>query len=216
WIIFSLDGDARLVLHLGMTGQLTVVSTNEPRLPHTHLIFELDRGADEWRFRDVRRFGSARLFTSAEEADRFFEEAGLGPEPSAVPAAYWRKRLQGTRRCLKAILLDQRVVAGVGNIYADEALFEARLNPARLGHTLTTAESQRLRQAVRKVLRRAIDKRGSSIRDYVGGNGVKGSFQSEFRVYDRSGEPCVRCEMPVSRVVMAGRSTHFCPRCQRP
>src|SRR5262249_19129608 len=114
----------------------------------------------------------------------------------------------------KAVLLDQRMVAGVGNIYADEALFEARLNPGRLAHTLTKEEARRLRRSIRTVLRRAIEKRGSSIRDYIGGNGAKGDCQNEFRVYDRDGKPCLRCKMPVSRLVMAGRSTHFCPTCQ--
>src|SRR5207253_4985470 len=124
---------------------------------------------------------------------RYLAGIGLGPEPFGVEAAYWRRQLAKTRRCLKAVLLDQRVVAGVGNIYADESLFAARLHPARLGSSLTAREVSRLREAVPAVLTRAIDKRGSTIRDYVGGSGPGGGFQHEFCVYGRTGAPCVRC-----------------------
>jgi formamidopyrimidine-DNA glycosylase len=214
WIIAHLDRDLHLVLHLGMTGQLTVVPARATRLPHTHLIFHLDGGAQQWRFRDVRRFGSAVVIGNAEELRTFFASGGLGPEPFDLQPSYWSERLAGTRRCLKAILLDQRVVAGVGNIYADEALFEARLHPTKLGSAVTTRAAERLRRAVVAVLRRAIDKRGATIRDYIGGNGRKGGAQREFRVYGRTDEPCARCRRPIARIVLAGRSTHFCPRCQ--
>jgi formamidopyrimidine-DNA glycosylase len=214
WIIIQLDRAMHLVIHLGMTGQLTVVAARTPRLPHTHLVFDLDGGGRQLRFRDVRRFGSATLYPNAAELKQSFDENGLGPEPFEVSSKYWCDRLASTQRCLKAILLDQRVVAGVGNIYADESLFEARLHPARLGSELEARSAQRLRRAIETVLRRAIDKRGSSIRDYVGGSGVKGDYQREFRVYGRTGEPCVRCKTPIARFVLAGRSTHVCPRCQ--
>ena len=112
------------------------------------------------------------------------------------------------------MLLDQRVVAGVGNIYADESLFEARLHPARMASGLSAAEADRLRKAVTTVLPRAIERRGSTIRDYVGGSGLRGGYQDEFRVYGRTGEPCPRCGTPIDCLRVAGRSTHFCPRCQ--
>ena len=147
--------------------------------------------------------------------DQFFDEAGLGPEPWDLEPAYWRERLAATDRPLKAILLDQRVVAGVGNIYADESLFEARLHPARAGRSLTRAEAERLRRGIVTVLERAIERRGSSIRNYVGGSGLKGGYQEEFRVYGRTGEPCLRCRAPIERVRLAGRSTHYCPKCQK-
>ncbi len=214
WIVVRLDRDLHLVIHLGMTGQLTVVPAGQPRKDHTHLIFALDRGAWQLRFRDIRRFGSATLFSGADEVRRFFAESGLGPEPFGLAPAYWKERLLSTARCLKAILLDQRIVAGVGNIYADEALFAARLHPAQLGRATRPSEATRLRQAIVQVLRRAIDKRGSSIRDYVGGSGLQGQFQEEFRIYGRTGQPCVRCRTPVVRLVLAGRSTHHCPKCQ--
>src|SRR5262249_21188467 len=117
---------------------------------------------------------------------------------------------------LKAVLLDQRVVAGVGNIYADESLYEARLHPARRGRDLKPAEARRLRRAVTKVLDRAIDRRRSTIRDYVDGAGRGGGYQEESRVYGQTGKPCRRCRRPIACVRLAGRSTHFCPRCQEP
>ncbi len=214
WIVIDLDDQSEIVWHLGMTGQLTVVSAGQPRRPHTHIVLGLDEGERELRFRDVRRFGSAVWFPDRQAVERSFTEAGLGPEPFDLDRNTWRRRLAGTRRCLKAVLLDQRAVAGVGNIYADESLFEARLHPAQLGRQTSRRQAERLRQAIVTVLSRAIERRGSSIRDYVGGSGTPGSYQAEFRVYGRPGEPCPRCGRPIERVRLAGRSTHFCPRCQ--
>lgn len=214
WICIDVSGP-RLLIHLGMTGQLTVAPSREPRQNHTHLIFPLDDGESELRFRDVRRFGSASVFADEPSLNQFFAANGLGPEPFDLNSVYWRKRLCRARRNLKAILLDQRVVAGVGNIYADEALFEARLYPRLLGTDLSGVQAQRLRRAIVTVLRRAIERRGSSIRDYVGGDGQQGGYQREFRVYGRTGEPCSRCRRPIHRIVLAGRSTHFCPKCQK-
>lgn len=214
WILVGLDADLYLVFHLGMTGQLTVVPRGQAPAAHTHLKLDLEGGEHQLRFRDIRRFGSATLFLSRPALDRFFEESGLGPEPFALDARYWRERLGATARCLKAILLDQRVVAGVGNIYADEALYQARLHPARLGQDMGPAEANRLRRAILTVLNRAIERRGSSIRNYVGGSGLQGGYQREFRVYSRTGQPCPRCRQPIERIRLAGRSTHFCAHCQ--
>jgi formamidopyrimidine-DNA glycosylase len=215
WIVAALDHGLHLVIHLGMSGQLTVVSAKEPRADHTHIVLDLDRSGRQLRFRDIRRFGSATLFTDPEQLERFFEQSGLGPEPWDLPPLSWRDSLGATSRCLKAVLLDQRVVAGVGNIYADEALFEARLPPAQLGRDTSAREAGRLRRAIVTVLERAIDRRGSSIRNYVGGSGLQGEYQNEFRVYGRTGQPCPRCRTPIERIRLAGRSTHYCPRCQR-
>jgi formamidopyrimidine-DNA glycosylase len=214
WIIVCFEDGQRLVVHLGMTGQLTVASDAMPLLSHTHLVFKLHGGTTQLRFRDIRRFGSATLVKDPLALDQFFRRAMLGPEPFALSRIYWRKALARTSRCLKAVLLDQRVVAGVGNIYADESLFEARLPPALPGRRAEAAEADRLRIAIGKVLRRAINRRGSSIRNYVGGSGLQGRYQNEFRVYGRDGEPCIRCGVPLERIRLAGRSTHFCPRCQ--
>jgi formamidopyrimidine-DNA glycosylase len=214
WIVVELRGGLFLVIHLGMTGQLTVVPAKSPRANHTHVVFAVQPGSEQLRFRDIRRFGSARVFPDREALDRFFQDAGLGPEPFDVEPAYFRDQLARTERCLKAVLLDQRVVAGVGNIYADESLFEARLHPTRLGCRTTAAEADRLRRSVQKVLHRAIERRGSSIRNYVGGAGLKGQYQEEFRVYSRAGQPCPRCRTPIERIRLAGRATHYCPQCQ--
>jgi formamidopyrimidine-DNA glycosylase len=197
-----------------MTGQLTVKPAREPVPAHTHLILSLEGGQNELRFRDARRFGSATLFCEARQVEQFFDQAGLGPEPFDLDAKYWQERLATTKRCLKAVLLDQRVVAGVGNIYADESLFQACLHPARLASQTSTEEAMRLRKALVRVLNRAIRQRGSSIRDYVGGSGRQGQYQHEFRVYRRAGQPCPRCHGPIECIRLAGRSTHFCARCQ--
>lgn len=214
WILIELERELRLVMHLGMTGQLTVEPSKTRPRPHTHLIFNLDHHSTQLRFRDVRRFGCASLFDSPEEVESFFEENRLGPEPFDLSAEYWHTQLSKTERCLKAVLLDQRIVAGVGNIYADESLFEAGLHPSRLASSVTQEEAARLGQAVKAVLTRAIEKRGSSIRDYIGGSGEKGEFQDEFKVYACTSRPCTRCDAPIARIVLAGRSTHFCRMCQ--
>jgi formamidopyrimidine-DNA glycosylase len=214
WIVIDVEEAGHLVVHLGMTGQLTIVNETEPLAPHTHLVFGLDDGPREVRFRDIRRFGSATLFAGREALEAFFAGNGLGPEPFDLPAEYWQKQLAATRRCLKAVLLDQGVVAGVGNIYADEALFRAGLHPARLAFTLEATEADRLGRAVAEVLTEAIERRGSTIRDYVGGSGLRGGFQDEHRVYGRTGQPCSRCGTPIDCARLAGRSSHFCPRCQ--
>jgi formamidopyrimidine-DNA glycosylase len=214
WIVCDLDGGRRLVFHLGMSGQLKIVAADAERESHTHLIFGLDDSWRQLRFRDYRRFGSATLYESPAELEKFFARARLGPEPFALDPAYWRSQLWKTSRSLKAVLLDQRVVAGVGNIYADETLFQAKLHPKLPADRLDVRAAARLRRAIVKVLTRAINRRGSSIRNYVGGEGLEGNYQREFRVYGRTGEPCPRCATPIQCLRVAGRATHFCPQCQ--
>jgi formamidopyrimidine-DNA glycosylase len=211
WILLDL-GTPWLLVHLGMTGQFTVA--NGPRETHTHVVFTLDDD-NELRFRDVRRFGSVTVHPDRATLDAFFASSGLGPEPFDCDPVHWRQALQATRRNLKAILLDQTIIAGVGNIYADESLFEARLHPTLSGQELNAKQQKALRQAIVSVLTRAIERRGSSIRDYIGGSGLKGQMQDEFRVYGRTSEPCLCCETPIEKITLAGRSTHFCPKCQR-
>lgn len=213
WIIIGLSGDATLVVHLGMTGRLYVVPRRAALEPHTHLVFPLVRGEQELRFRDVRRFGSVGVFTQP-ELMHFLGEQRLGPEPFELSTAQLFKSLQGTSRNLKAVLLDQSVVAGVGNIYADESLFEARLNPRQLGRATSREEACRLRRSIVKVLTRAIEHNGSTIISFYYGDGESGSYQNEFRVYGRKGEPCRRCKTAIQGIRLAGRATCFCPRCQ--
>jgi formamidopyrimidine-DNA glycosylase len=214
WILLEFQGGRCLVLHLGMTGQLQVWPATAAERDHVHLVLALD-DRRELRFRDIRRFGGVTLFSDLAARQAFFEDSGLGSEPFDLDASAWRARLAATTRCVKAVLLDQRMVAGVGNIYADESLFEARMNPGRHADSLTRQEADRLRRAIGTVLDRAINKRGSSIRDYIGGSGLKGGYQKEFRVYGRTGDPCGRCKQPIARIRLAGRSTHYCPQCQK-
>jgi formamidopyrimidine-DNA glycosylase len=213
WIIVELDTGSRLLIHLGMTGQLVAVDAEAPLESHTHLVMTLDN-TRHLRFRDIRRFGSATLFDTDEALQKFFCDAKLGPEPWELNPADWHAKVTGTTRALKALLLDQGMVAGVGNIYADEALFHSRLHPTLTGTVLDRVATERLRRGIVAVLERAIECRGSSIRNYVGGSGLRGGYQEEFRVYGRKGKPCVRCKTPVARMRLAGRATHYCPRCQ--
>ena len=213
WILMDISGDFCLIIHLGMTGQLCVFPRQEPLEDHTHLVFELGNGAYQLRFRDVRRFGSAELIPSAKVTD-FFEKKHIGPEPFDVDPDYWHKAIKASKRNMKAILLDQQVVCGVGNIYADESLYAAGIHPARKGASLSHEESQKLIKCVEKVLKNAIEKRGSTIRDYIGGSRLKGGFQDEFMVYGRDEESCMKCNSKIHRQVLAGRSSHFCPKCQ--
>jgi formamidopyrimidine-DNA glycosylase len=213
WLLLELDGAAFLMVHLGMTGRFTVVTPGTKQEPHTHLVFRLDND-HELRFRDARRFGSVTYFPDRPGWEAFLATR-LGPEPWDLKAAEFRAALKNTKRPVKAVLLDQTVVAGVGNIYADEACFAARIDPRRVGNALRPAEADRLLHAIRVVLDRAIEAGGSSIRDYVGGSGQPGGYQDRFLAYGRTGEPCPRCGTPIESVRLAGRSTHYCPRCQR-
>ncbi|HET6575177.1 MAG TPA: bifunctional DNA-formamidopyrimidine glycosylase/DNA-(apurinic or apyrimidinic site) lyase [Fimbriiglobus sp.] len=214
WIVLDLDAGPRLVVHLGMTGQFTVAPVSEPVREHTHLVIELEGGESQLRFRDARRFGSVELFAD-EAAVRTFLTDRLGPEPAEIAPEAFRAALRRTGRPVKAVLLDQTVVAGVGNIYADEALHRAGLHPERRGKTVTAAEADRLREAVAAVIAAAIECRGSTIRDYVGGSGCRGGYQDEFHVYGRTGEACLSCFESIEVVRVAGRSSHYCPACQK-
>ena len=201
-----------LVIHLGMTGKLTVIRSGESVPPHTHVFFVLDDGR-ELRYTDVRRFGRM-LFLPESRLAEFTRP--LGKEPLEISAEEFCQRLGSRRARIKALLLDQKVMGGVGNIYADESLFRARLHPARIAQNLTKKELLALHGAVRRVLEEAIRSRGSSISDYVDSEGRRGNFQHRHRVYQRDGKPCFRCKAIIRRVIVAGRSSHFCPRCQPP
>ena len=211
WIIVE-SNRGPLLVHLGMSGQFFVISAEHPVRPHTHLIVELGK-AKQLRFRDPRRFGSVAHFNDVSSVEKYLEER-LGPEPFDLQSKAWRESLGRSRRSIKAVLLDQTTIAGVGNIYADEALFVARIHPGILASELTRQQAERLRKALPKVLNFAIQLRGSSIRDYVGGRGRRGRMQREFQVYGRTGQPCPKCKTSIRRIRLAGRSTHFCPQCQ--
>jgi formamidopyrimidine-DNA glycosylase len=204
--------DQRLYLyvHLGMTGQLTLRERGYPVAPHTHGFFALDDGR-ELRYTDIRRFGRIRL-VGASLAAGF--RSLLGSEPLEITLEEFRARFGGRRARIKALLLDQGVLRGLGNIYTDESLFRARIHPARLASKLTESQMAALYHAVREILTAAIRLRGSSISDYVDSEGNRGEFQRLHRVYQREGKPCVRCAAKIRRVIVAGRSSYFCPHCQ--
>lgn len=215
WMFFRLTDDNTLVIHLGMTGRLLVEPARSPVARHTHLRLGLDEGGEELRFIDPRRFGELALYSPAGIAARFGAPR-LGPDATRVTRRQLAASVTRAHRRLKAILLDQRVVAGIGNIYADEILFAARLAPQTLGTELAPPEIDRLHRALRRVLARAIRHNGTSIRDYVTGQGVPGDFQRLLRVYGRAKLPCKICQHPIelNRGIVTGRATHWCPACQ--
>lgn len=213
WFVDT-DDDQTLVGHLRMTGQIRVQPADEPRLPHTHLVATLDDGR-ELRWRDVRRFGWMHLLPSDDVAG-LPELANLGPDALAIDQATFAAGLRGSARGLKALLLGQELLAGLGNIYVDEALHRARLHPTLPANRLSAARAERLYVAVREVLLAAVAARGSSVDgQYVAVDGERGSYQAAHQVYGRAGQPCAACGTPIVRIVAAGRGTHFCPSCQR-
>ena len=209
------DGAARgellLVIHLGMTGQLTVVAADTEVKPHTHVFFMLD-DRRELRFCDPRRFGRMLVATPA-DGEKIL--GPLGADPLEVSEADFRQLITSRRARIKALLLDQTVFRGMGNIYTDESLWRAKIHPARLGANLKPGEIKKLHRAMRAILKEAIRLGGSSISDYVGANGEPGEFQIRHRAYDREGKKCFRCGAKIRRMIVAGRSSYFCPKCQR-
>ena len=215
YLLFHLDSQELFVVHLGMTGQLRVTAPDAPLETHTHLVLRLDDGR-QLRYRDVRRFGRL-LFGVEEELLRERRLPRLGPEPidpNFTGDDLYRK-LRGRRAPLKALLLDQAVVAGVGNIYADESLYRARIRPDRPAGRLSRKSARRLREALHDSLQLGIANRGSSVDDYRDGFGERGRQQEELLVYGRGGQPCPSCGRPLAVVRLAGRTTVFCRRCQR-
>ena len=202
------------IVHLGMTGRLLVSDAAVPIPAHTHAIWRLGSGR-ELRFVDARRFG--RLAIHARDAStaqsKGFE--GTGREPLTISSADFISLFRGRKTPIKAALLNQKLLHGVGNIYADESLFRAGIRPKRMAGRLTREELERLRAALQIVLKHAIELGGSSVSDYVDADGVRGFFQLEHRVYLRGGQPCLTCGTPIRRTVLAGRGTHYCPTCQK-
>jgi formamidopyrimidine-DNA glycosylase len=205
FILVSLQGGGYLVIHLGMTGRLLL---GGPPGKHTHAILTLDRGV--LLYDDSRQFGCLQF--SQEFPARV---ARLGPEPLEVPFSEFAAGLRRRKTRIKALLLNQAFLRGIGNIYADEALFRAGIHPLALASRIRSDRARRLYEAITAVLTEAIAAGGSSISDYVDAQGRKGFFQFSHRVYQRTGEPCVKCGTPVRRLLVAQRSSHFCPQCQK-
>jgi formamidopyrimidine-DNA glycosylase len=211
YLVFTLSDDETAIVHLKMTGHLSVVPAETPADPYAHTVFELDDGR-ELRFRDPRKFG--RVYLVHDPADVL---GPLGPEPlpEDFTAQALEERLRGRKRVLKPLLLDQTFIAGIGNIYADEALFHAGLRPTRISNTLTGEEIAALHAAIQRVLAMGIEREGASISTYVKPDGQKGDMQNAVSVYDRARQACYTCGRPIERIVLGGRSTHYCPHCQR-
>ncbi len=221
-VVIELSGDSALTIHLKMTGQLFVVPADAPADPYVRVALELADGR-EIRFRDIRKFGKVGLYGRDPVTGELTSEVGgagvfasLGPEPldPTFTLREFRRRLRRRKGRLKPLLLDQSFLAGVGNIYADEALWTARLHPLRTVGTVRRPDERRLYAAVRTILAEAIERRGSSIDDYTAPDG-DGSMQERLQVYQRTGEACRRCGRSVKRIVIGARSTHFCSWCQR-
>ncbi|MGZ7065395.1 MAG: bifunctional DNA-formamidopyrimidine glycosylase/DNA-(apurinic or apyrimidinic site) lyase [Candidatus Aminicenantales bacterium] len=212
--IIACEGGLSLVFHLKMTGQLLLAASGETRDKHTRLIVKFGDGGPELRFRDVRKFGFL-LCVSGTPEDACAELSSLGPEPLEITIEDFGRALRGRKARIKGLLLDQTVIAGIGNIYADEILFDSGIHPVTRAAALTKEDAGRLWESTRKILALAIEAKGSTLRDYVDAEGRAGGFQFFHKVYDREGAPCVKCGTPVQRIRVAGRSSYFCARCQR-
>ena len=211
FLLFSLEPPAVLIVHLRMTGQLHIHPTTTPPDKHTHVIISLDNER-AIHYRDARKFGRFYLTAHAEEVIGHLGPEPLDPQWTPQDLA---KAIRHRRAPIKSLLLDQRVVAGLGNIYTDEALFLAGIHPLRPGHTLSEEEIQALHHAIRQVLEEALAARGSTIATYLPPSQRRGEYQKRRRVYRRAGQPCPVCGTPIQRTRVSGRSTHYCPHCQR-
>ena len=215
YLLIDLEGERTVAVHLGMSGRLTLVPAEEPREPHEHVAFHL-RSGRRLRLRDPRRFGLVFALPTAELAgDPHFIHLGVEPLEPGFSGEVLAQEAAGRRGPVKAFLMDARVVVGVGNIYASEALFRAGLHPARPVSRISGERWNRTAESVVAVLRQAIAEGGTTLNDFADGEGRSGYFQVSLSVYDREGSPCPACGRPVRRIVQAGRSTYYCPRCQR-
>ncbi len=205
-IVFDLDRGSQWIVHLGMTGRMLIASPESEQARHTHLIARLTSGR-ELRFVDPRRFG--RLEVRRESFQ------GPGSEPLKISSGDFQRLFHKSKAAIKAALLNQKLLHGVGNIYADESLFRAAIRPRRRAYALTRTELSRLHTALQEILKEAIAAGGSSVSDYVDAEGVAGLFQFQHCVYGRQDEPCRRCGSLIKKIVVGGRGTHYCPRCQR-
>jgi formamidopyrimidine-DNA glycosylase len=202
---------ASLLVHLGMTGHIASTAAAKPWEKHTHAIFVLDDGR-ELRYTDARRFGRLAYLSAAALPG---ELEGFGADPLEVSAEDFAARMRSRRSRMKSLLLDQSVLRGVGNIYADESLWRAKIHPAKLGTSLSRKELTTLHRALREILSKAIVMRGSSISNFVDADGEPGAYQQHHRAYGREGEKCYRCGAIIRRAIVAGRSSFFCPNCQK-
>jgi len=215
YLLLDTDRAESILVHLGMTGRLRIHDHADQRAPHTHVVLGLERR--ELRFIDARRFGQFDVVTRGKEREHP-GLAVLGPDAldQAIDVAAMLAMARDKRTTLKAFVLDQRVIAGVGNIYASEALWRAQLRPTLRTHKLTAAAAERLAAAIREVFERALDNGGTTLSDFVDADGTAGENADYLWVYDRAGQPCMRCKHAIKRSVLQGRATYYCPACQTP
>lgn len=217
YVLIDLDNKKTLILHLGMSGRITAHPAGKIPKPqkHDHMIIRLENGSAVF-FNDARRFGLVDIVATKELSQhRFFKT--MGPEPfdkKLTPTAF-RNTLKGRKTAVKIAIMDQRLIVGVGNIYASEALFMSKINPSRPAGSLSATESSALLRAIRRVLEKAIKAGGSSLKDYVQADGELGYFQHSFAVYGRDGTPCPKCKTAIAKKTQGGRSTFYCPACQK-
>jgi formamidopyrimidine-DNA glycosylase len=215
YLLIDLVGEWTVVVHLGMSGRLTLGPKDVPLETHEHVIFHL-RSGRQLRFRDPRRFGLVLALKTGEmEADPHFAHLGMEPLEAGFSGEVLARAAAGKRGPVKAFLMDARVVVGVGNIYASESLFRAGVHPTRSVARISAARWDRIADSIVAVLGQAIGQGGTTLNDFADGEGRSGYFQVSLAAYDREGEPCLACGTPVRRLVQAGRSTYYCPRCQR-
>ena len=214
YLLIDLEGESTLVVHLGMSGRLTVVRESEPPAPHEHFLCRLDRG-ERLRLVDPRRFGVAFASRRKDlERDPHFAHLGVEPLEDELSSTYLRAKAKGRRGPLKSFLMDARIVVGVGNIYASEALWRAGVHPRRAAGRVSRTTWERVARQIRAVLADAIDQGGTTLNDFMDGEGNSGYFQVSLSVYGREGESCLRCDRPIRRLVLAGRGTYYCAGCQ--
>ncbi len=213
-ILLRVSGGTTLRIHLRMTGRLQFVPRHTPLEKHTHVVFSFQNHSSELRFTDSRQFGRIWIERNGRDGN-LSSLADLGPEPLEICAEEFAARARSRHQAMKALLLDQRFLAGVGNIYADEALHRARIHPQRRSDSLRNQSLLNLHKALQGVLQEAIRHGGTSVRTYVNGQGKTGGFQHFLSVYGREGSPCMACGTRIVRKTIGGRSSYFCPQCQR-
>jgi formamidopyrimidine-DNA glycosylase len=206
--------DYTLVSHLRMEGRYGLYDQNDPLEPHTHVVFHFTDGS-ELRYKDVRQFGTMHLFPKGRELEELpLKKLGLEPLDESFTLEAFRGKMAGRSTKIKPLLLNQEYIVGIGNIYVDESLYLAGIHPEREAGSLTRNELAALYEAILKTLQEAVEAGGSSIKSYVNGQGEIGMFQHQLKMYGRKGEPCYACGQPIEKSVVAGRGTHYCPRCQ--
>ena len=211
-LIFNFSDDLKMVCHLKMTGRLIVNADDSENKKHLH--FEMKFDKSDLSFFDVRKFGRICI-TSTEKIKEHPRLSKLGPEPFDITPEEFARRIKGRNRAIKTVLLDQQVIAGLGNIYVDESLFDAGIRPTVKPGRISKARLYKLHESIIKVLTIAINNRGTSVDDYLDGHGQKGNFQNLIKVYGKTDQPCVNCGTIYKRVVLGGRSTHYCVKCQK-